>query len=418
MKAEQLKKAKSILIYGYGVEGQSTEKFLTHHFPNLQIHIFDDHREEFSRITDLNTFDFIFRSPGVPIRKLQNIPAEKITSQTEFFLENISEEERRKTVGITGTKGKSTTTKFCQELLQNAGKNVAIAGNFGVPPLDLLPDLPQYDFIIAELSSFQLEFVKQSPHIAIFLNLFPDHLERHKTVDEYFRAKSNLWRHQQEEDVLIVPEKTGLKIDFSWIHARLVLSPPLPKSIFPENSVFRADHFRENLGTIQSLCEILKISEEIVEKTARNFKGLPHRMELFAEKNGVRFVNDSIASNQGASLAAVKFFKNDLGSILLGGRPSGDNWNCLLTFLKDETESLLLLPDGESFDAITQTLRDIQFPEKRILHRQNFEDIVRTGISMTPKGKICLLSPGAKSFDLFADYQERGNTFKSIVLSA
>jgi UDP-N-acetylmuramoyl-L-alanine---L-glutamate ligase len=426
MKFEQLTQAKKVLLYGYGVEGQSTEAFLKSHFPHIQVDLYDDNFSEsglenktFQKKSELCFTDYslVIHSPGIPREKITGIEENKITSQTELFFENISEDERQKIIGITGTKGKSTTTQFCTDLLTNAGKTAKIAGNFGVPPLELLDELKtgDLDFIVFEISSFQLEHLQTSPHIAIFLNLFGDHLERHGTVEDYFLAKSNIFRYQINEDFLIMPEVSGKLLEFSRGNGRFVLSQELEEDLFAEDSVFRAKHFRQNLGTMRTLCQILKIEESVLEKTAQEFKGLSHRMELFVEKNGIRFVNDSIASNPTAAMAAVRFFGRDLGSIILGGKPSGDSWEGLLTLLLNETESIILLPNGDSLGDIIRTCEEVNFPSERIVHAECFEEIVTLAKEKTPTGKVCLLSPGAKSFDCFKSYREKGDVFKKLV---
>jgi UDP-N-acetylmuramoyl-L-alanine---L-glutamate ligase len=415
MKFETLSNAKNILIYGYGIEGKSTENFLKCRFPDSAIRLRDDAWDENPEFTE---FDVIIRSPGIPREKITGVGTEKITSQTELFFGNLTEDQRHKIIGITGTKGKSTTTQFCKDLLTNAGKTVKIAGNFGVPPLELMDELQRgtVDFIVFEISSFQLEYLQGSPHIAIFLNLFGDHLERHGTVEEYFLAKSNIFRYQVSEDFLIVPEVSGKLLEFSRGNGRFVLASPLNEDSFQADSVFRALHFRQNLGTMKTLCDILKIPSITLEKTAQEFKGLEHRMELFVERNGIRFVNDSIASNPTAAMAAVRFFKNDLGSIILGGKPSGDSWEELLTIIRDETESVILLPNGESLSDILRAMENIQFPTERVEQAEHLKDIVALAKKRTPQGKVCLLSPGAKSFDCFKSYREKGDIFKRLVI--
>jgi len=169
---------------------------------------------------------------------------------------------------------------------------------------------------------------------------------------------------------------------------------------------------------MKTLCDILRISFETLKKTAQEFKGLPHRMEFFAEKNGIRFVNDSIAVNPTAVMAAVQFFKDDLGSIILGGRSGGDSWEKLLTLLRDETNALVLLPQGESFDDILHTAHHLHFPSGRIIQSENLESITHIALKKTPPKTVCLLSPGAKSFDRFKDYREKGNAFKSFVANS
>jgi UDP-N-acetylmuramoylalanine--D-glutamate ligase len=406
---------KKVLLYGYGTEGRSSEKFFQKHFSHLEISIFDDSLNSKSR--EFEQYDAIIRSPGVPKEKITPISPKKITSQTELFFASLNEKQRKKIIGITGTKGKSTTTKFCSEFLDRAGHSVGIIGNFGIPPLEVWQDFEngKYDFLVAEFSSFQLESVRHSPHIAIVLNLFADHLDRHKSIEKYHDAKKNIVQYQKKNDILILPEEMKSVFDISTYKSHILYSKTFPKKYFPLNSSFRALHFRQNLGTLLSLCDVLKIDQSFLYQTAKYFQGLPHRMEFFAEKNGIRFVNDAIATNPKASLAAVTFFGKNLGSIILGGTPSGDSWKNLLQKIKNDTSSILLLPEGKSLHEISATLHQIDFPQNRIFGGENLTEIVKIALTHTPKGMVCLLSPGAKSFDRFENYRQKGDTFKKLI---
>ena len=455
MKFEKLAKAKNILIYGYGVEGKSNFTFLSQKFPEKNIEIFDENIPEFSESKNLKSntsfgclggsqneccpipgrarerdgvpfahFDCIVTSPGIPRTKLTNVPEEKFTSNTEIFFENLPESARKKVIGISGTKGKSTTVKFCAEVLQSAEYSVKTGGNYTPPLLDLFDDFVKVgiDFLVAELSSFQLEHLKVSPHIAIFLSFFPDHIDRHGEMEKYFEAKKNLWAHQTPNDFLIVPENLILPSPFGRGaggegDSQLLFSHPIPSDFFPETSVFRAPHFLENFGTVVSLLNVLKVSNphEVLKKIAKKFRGLPHRLEFFAEKNGIQFFDDSIATNPESSIVAVKFFGKNLGSIILGGQFPHAKFESLLEAIRDETDALVLLPDTEVQPKILAAAEKINFPVERIIRGKDLAEIVKRAFEKTPPHKACLLSPAAKSLDQFKNYRERGDAFKKLV---
>ncbi len=380
-------KIKKILIYGYGIEGQSTEKYLQYAYSQAVVTIFDEHKSGYSAPVDLNNFDLIFVSPGISRDKLKNIKPEKITSQVEEFFKNLSEAQRKKVIGISGTKGKSTTTKFIYEMLQRAGKDVAMGGNMGVPVLSL----NKAEYYVLELSSFQLENLKISPGIAIFLNFFDDHVDRHGGRAGYFEAKKNLWLWQKEGDVLIQP---GADV------------PPMKEDWFAKDSVCRAQHFRENFGTALALAKLLKINEKTVQETAQNFQTLPHRTEFIAEKNGVKFYNDSISTNPDSTLAAIKFFGEDLGSLILGGVSDGADYTGFLDQISEETNIIL----------IDSPLSEI-LSSDRIILAKNMHEAVKLAAEKTKTGPVCLLSPAAKSFDRYSNYKARGEDFRKQVES-
>ncbi len=421
MNFQKIKNFKKILIYGYGVEGKSTEIFFKKHFPDITIDILDDNKSIPSTEKNISqpqwkNYDLIILSPGITRSKLPKSVQSKITSQIELFFENISEEKRQHTIGITGTKGKSTTTKFAFEVLQNAGKKVQYGGNYGLPFLDIFDDFisDKLEYIILELSSYQLESLQISPGIAIFLNLFPDHLDRHKTYERYHQAKKNIYLHQSKNNTLIIPDNHKDLAPSSPLQ-NLIFSKPIPEKIFPKNSLFQAQHLRENFGTIQALAKILNISETIVKKTAHKFKGLPHRLEFFTEKNHIRFYNDSISTTPQSTSAAIKTFREKLGSLIIGGKDRQINYTPLAQTIRKTTPEInVILLKSETTKSMTQALKKEHI--SNIFEAKNLSQAVQIAFKSTPPHTICLLSPAASSFDAFQNFQDRGNQFKKLVL--
>ena len=418
MNLDKLKLAKKILIYGYGLEGQSSEKFLQEK-TSSEILIFDENISELSENNDFENYDVIVVSSGVSRDRIPRNFQNKCTSNVEIFFENLNEELWKKIIGISGTKGKSTSTKFCAEFLSNAGFKAKIGGNYGIPLLDLFDDffVGFTDYIVAELSSYQLENLKVSPHLSVFLNFFPDHLDRHLNLKNYFKAKENLWKNQKSGDFLIVPSVTEELLNKKSIHSLLVLADSLNADFFNDESIFKAKYWRENLGIIKSLSEILEIenADSILKKTAFNFKGLPHRMELFAEKEGIKFYDDSISTNPDSTLAGVNFFGNDLGCILLGGQDRKQDFTKLLYRLK-ELESFVVILPTESRENLLKTIEELGLTNFVDIKKWNgFGEIAKVVFEKKIEKKVCLLSCAAPSYDIFKNFIDRGDQWKKSV---
>jgi len=410
MKFKTLKDFKEILLYGYGVEGKSTKKFLQKHFPKLTITIVDDKKPA----VNFENYDLLILSPGVPRNKVKNISPNKITSQTELFFSNLPEEKRKKIIGITGTKGKSTTTKFCAEVLENAGHTAKIGGNYGIPLLDLFDNFlaDKFEFIVAELSSYQLENLSVSPGIAILLNFFQDHLDRHHTMQNYFLAKKNLWSHQQSGDSFIVTEISRNLI--GQTPQKPIFTSKIPADSFPKNSIFKAGYWLENFGTIKKLAELLNIPEEIIFDTAQNFKGLPHRLEFFKTRKEIKFYDDAISVNPDATLAGITFLDKNLGSIILGGQDRKQNFSALINKLSLLNTHIIILK-SEVSNLLLKNCQKNKIPKEKISVAKDLAEAVDIAFQKTPSKHICLLSPSSPSYDQFKNFKEKGDFFQKLV---
>ncbi|MCF7846804.1 MAG: UDP-N-acetylmuramoyl-L-alanine--D-glutamate ligase [Candidatus Gracilibacteria bacterium] len=409
MIAKKLAAAEKFWIAGHGDEGRASERFLKKHFPKTPIEIVDSIHAPVKFEPGIWII-----SPGIPRKFFETIPAENQTSGTEIFFGLLSNAERKKVIGVSGTKGKSTTVKFISELLQNAGKKAVAAGNFGVPLLEIVDDFQagKINFVVAELSSYQLERLKTSPGIAIFLNLFPDHLDRHGTTENYFRAKSNLWQHQKPDDFLISPEPVGMHLSMMNPPGRLILSQPLEASLFAEDSVFRAPHFLQNFGTAQSLRQILKLPEAAIKKTATAFEGLPHRLEFFAEIGKQKFYDDSICTNPESAIATVQFFSGKLAAIVLGGQDRGMDFGSLGKALRMlAPRALVIVLKAETETRILQMCEAEGLNFVRVKSMAEAAEIIG---KKAPTGSV-VLCPGAPSYDQYKNFRERGEAWKQAV---
>lgn len=420
MKLNDLLQARNILIYGFGIEGRAAKQFLDRHAPQAAVTIHVDADPTYNTQKAWQNFDVVVLSSGIPRTKIPAAFQGRVTSNVDLFFDNLPEEIRRKTIGITGTKGKSTTAKFCGELFQKAGKRTVLAGNYGVGLLSILEDAMQgtYDFIVIELSSYQLEYISISPGIAIFLNLYPDHLDRHLTIENYQAAKMNIWRHQRPGDLLIFPEswRAFAEANRAGQESQTVLfAPPLDGDLFPSGSVFRAPYLRANLGTIAVLARRLKLPETALARTARDFIGLPHRLEKVASVNGITFYDDAISTNPDSTLPTVIFLNNRLGSIILGGQDRGQDFTKLVDTLVEQKVAVIVY-DSETAPRLRELFSRAGY--RSVSFIKHFKDAVAKALEVTPAGMICLLSTAAPSYDRFNNFEEQGNRFKQAVLQA
>jgi len=418
MKFEDFSLFEAVTILGYGVEGKSSAQFLQTKFPDKEFVVVE--QIDTPLPTPAKKMVFVI-SPGINRQTLcANIPKNQQTSNTELFFENLTNNQWLKTIGVSGSKGKSTTTKFCTEFLQNAGYTATMGGNMGTPLLDLLGTIDNYDFAVCELSSFQLEYLAVSPKYALFLNLFPgEHSQRHPHPTKYLQAKSNLWLgRKRSAQYLVVPTDEAKHIAVAN-HSRLntFLSYPFPTKFFAEDSVFGATHWRQNFGTVGALSKILHVHEPAaaLQKTIDNFKGLPHRMELHSEKGGYKFYDDSISTNPKASVACINWFGENLGAIVIGGRTSQPADIIIEALQAKAPQAFLWLPDSENITDIQTVCKQLNFPPDQIIQGQDFTELLAKGLSLVSKNTAIVLSPGGKSFDRFPNFKERGNAWKESV---
>lgn len=403
MKLTDLIMVQKISIAGYGVEGKAAEHFCNTHCPTIPLNIVD---RISSAVTDDGSVWIV--SPGISRKFFHNIPKDRVTSGTEIFFDSLSDEERKKVIGISGTKGKSTTTKFCTESLIAAGKKAVAAGNFGVPLLAVFDNLKDgvVEYVVAELSSYQLENLKTSPGLVLFLNIFPDHLDRHGSFAKYKQAKSNLWSHQKKGDFLFLPHEREEEFQTT---ATIVFANPLNRELFPLNSPFRADHWCQNLGIVEKMFKTLHLPFSAIKETAAGFEGLPHRLEYFSSVQNRMWWDDAICTNPEAAIATVKFFGKTLGALVLGGQDRGMDCAPLATAIsRYAPEALILILESEAADRFVSVLPKAQ----RV---SDFDAAVSLIIEQTPEGTNAVLCPAAPSYDAFKNFKEKGNAWQKAV---
>ncbi len=341
-------------------------------------------------LKSLSDYDVIVKSPGVPFSIINKTNQKKITSQSEIFLNNC----RTKVIGVTGTKGKSTVSSLLHETILMSGKNSELVGNIGSPALSFLLDDKKRDFFVYELSSFQLQTISKGPFVAVLLNIFKDHLDKHKNFNEYIRAKEKITTKQTNKDYFIYNkgDKIALKI------AKKTVAEKIPFS------------FTSSESAVREIVRVLNIEEKYLKKVLEKFKGLPHRQEYFGNFKGVEFYNDSASTIPEATIKAIDEIKNTQ-TIIIGGLDKGGDFSNFIKALKESQIQNIIIFKGTRKDIVMK----LQKSKKVIFFASNMREAVKQSINNTDKGKACVLSPGFASFNMFRNYKERGDLFKKYV---
>ena len=447
---------KKILILGFGKEGESTYLFLRKHFPEKKLEIVDKNMnlltdkpylledinvevvlgEDYFR--DIDYFDIVLKTPGISLKDFDISKFEnKITSQLELLLEFVP----CYTIGVTGTKGKSTTSSLIYQMIKEQGKDVMLLGNIGEPIFNDIDDMKKDTILVLELSSHALEFVKKSPNIAILLDIYEEHLDHYSSMEKYIEAKFNVAKFQSKNDIFIYNASNRYiqefnfdykKSDYAIIEEDSELSKTLNlKSdnyvLINENRIYfnktklfdsklnmqlKGKHNENNVLFVLTVAKILNLDMEKAKNTIENFKNLEHRMEFVAEINDVKYYNDSIATIPEATINAVDALKN-VNTLLVGGKDRGVELDSLYEYLKKSNiENIICLPKTGEY--VFNSLKDTN---KKCYLVKDMPEAVKLAKEVTKPNTICLLSPAASSYGYFKNFEERGKIYKECVLS-
>lgn len=401
MHIDQLRTYKKILIAGYGVEGKSTEAFLRKYHPGAQVTIADrlDGEDYLKRQT---SFDIAIKTPSIA-------PASIIipyTTQANIFFANTTQ----KKIGITGSKGKSTTSALLHYVLTNGNISAKLLGNIGYPMLDyFLGDMKEDDVFVIELSSYQLADIRYSPHIACFLNIFADHIVQHGSFQEYFKAKSNIVKYSLESDYFVFngafPEIARLA------QTTLAQSIDIAQSTkqMPKNQYLSTD----TIVAVREMAKLCNISDEIFNKSVLSFPGLPHRLQRIGEFRGITFINDSSATTPEAAIFALKHVPK-VDTLILGGLDRKlDIQELVDVAISRGVSNYILFPDTQ--EKIKHALRKGGVSESAIFLCLNMHEAVRVCYQHAGDGGVCLLSPGFASYNSYKNFCARGDDFMQLV---
>jgi len=443
---------KKTLILGFGREGLSSYKLIRSLLPNQMLTIADQNENLNTTVLKedpninlilgnkyldtLNDYDLILKTPGISLKDLKySLSDNKLSSQTEIFLELFS----KQIIGITGTKGKSTTSSLIFHIIKQHTDNVIIVGNIGQPPFNMLNSINHSTFIVYELSSHQLEKISFAPHISILLNLYQEHLDHYNSFYDYQLAKFNITKYQNEKDYfiynaddLLITNLIG-HFNLNRNYLQFSLTKQVENGTFIRNNIinfiyqntlsesYNLENKRKLKGTHNLLnimaainaCKILDIPDISIINGINSFDTLPHRIEFVGKFNNINYYNDSIATIPEATIQAIKTL-NCVDTLILGGFDRGISYNSLMQFLCDsEITNLIFI--GKAGERMNNIINNLAPKGKCIFLVAKFEDAILIAKKNTKAGRICLLSPAAASYDQFKNFEERGNKFKELV---
>ena len=434
---------KKVLILGFGREGKSTYNFIRNHLKNQKLYIADMQEDlldknEFLKkdsniecicgnnyLNGLEDYDIIIKTPGISFKGIDTSKFySKIKSQLELLLEFF----KATTIGITGTKGKSTTSSLIYKVLKDQNIECMLLGNIGVPVFDYLDQIKENMVLVLEMSSHQLEYMEKSPNISILLNIFEEHLDHYESFENYAKAKCNIYKYQDTSDFFLynVDNKTlnkmvknnlaktykvslenkqecdiYLKGDEVYFEDEIIYSKNEPRNLL-------GDYNLNNIMFVLGVAKILKLDINKAIKTISDFKTLEHRLEYVGKYDGIDFYDNSIGTIPEATIEAVKALKN-VNSLIIGGMDRNIDYTDFIKFLEDSNiENIICMP---------KTGHDIA---KKIVNKKTFivntmEEAVKTAKQVTKKSSICLLSPAAASYGYFKNFEEKGNIYKELV---
>jgi UDP-N-acetylmuramoylalanine--D-glutamate ligase len=447
---------KNVLIIGAARQGLSLARFLCVQGANVTL---NDGRPEYELQTSIDqvndlpilwvlgkhplnllaNIDLVCISGGVPLdiplileASKRNIP---LSNDSQIFMETVT----APVIAITGSAGKTTTTSLMGEIAKRAAQlnqKVWVGGNIGNPLISQVEEISKNDIVILELSSFQLELMANSPHIAAITNITPNHLDRHKSLNAYSAAKSQILLNQNAADFAIInrddPGAFSLKPLVKGHYVSFGLSP-LPENenggFVQDQSILVSIHgqLREictfqdiplkgthNIYNVLAACAISAVADfddQSIKQSIKDFKGVPHRLELVRTWKGVQWIDDSIATAPERTMAAIESFNEPI-ILLLGGRDKDLPWEKLLLLVNEKVDHVVLF--GDAAPKINDTITGMANQNQRFtLHCcTHLQEAVQTAYKISQPGDIVLLSPGGTSYDEFKDFEERGEMFK------
>ncbi len=382
----------------------------------------------------LNDYDVVFKSPGIVLEQDKGYYTCKIVSEMDVFFEAYKD----RIIGITGTKGKSTTTTLMYHVLKSAGRKVLLAGNIGIPVFDIAKDIEDDTMMVVELSCHQLEYATVSPRIGVLLNIHEEHLDHYGTMEKYVAAKENIYRNQIEGDVIyceqiIAPDRATAKSKVVTISAPGMTGDESADVVVSDETItlkyaggeaykiptadiaLMGRHNYYDMAYVYAIARSLGVSASDIEAGFKTYKTLPHRLQNIGTVDGVTYYDDSISTIDETTIQALNTLKN-ADTVIIGGMDRGISYDSLEKYLATSEVPHIILMEATGkriYDEI-EAMADFNRRDRLILV-DHLADAVAVAKQVTAKGKACVMSPAAASYGIFKNFEERGDVFKQLV---
>ena len=427
-------KDKRILVLGFGREGKSTLRFLQKYLPQNEIGVADKNTAAFADfqfplagralsevevpavasqlhfhsgddyLQSIYDYDIVIKTPGISLKDFDTKGVE-ITSQTDLFLSEF----HRQTIGISGTKGKSTTTSLIYHLLKSVGKDAILTGNIGIPCFDVMEDIEPDSVIVYELSAHQMEYVHNGPKVGVLLNVFEEHLDHFGTFERYKNAKLNLLHFMQEDDFAVIHD--SLLDDVLPLFVNQTVFSTMNFAVDESRLPILGEHNLQNVKAALCACSAFGFDEQELIPYLYTFKPLEHRLEPVGTFDGVTFYNDSISTIPQAAVAACETLKK-VDFLLLGGFDRDIDYTPLIDFLLQGIVPHLLFT-GHAGERMMEALKGREVATTLVSY-SSMEEAFAYLADHAKRGDVCLLSPAASSYDQYKNFEERGRKFKGL----
>lgn len=415
-------KDKSVLILGFGREGKSTYNYIRRYLPEKKLTVADGKEQNIddenvavvcgeNYLDCLGGFDVVIKSPGISFAEVEIPENTFVTCQTDLFLKYAP----CKKVGVTGTKGKTTTSTLIYKMLRAGNADCVLMGNMGLPVLDYIDEMTGDKTAVIELSSHQLEFTHSSPQVAVITNIYEEHLEHYRGgMSGYVNAKLNIVRYQGKDDTFIYNGSQGVDrfINPEEIKSRKIAVSEEDKLPFTlDNPRLKGRHNRHDVLYALAAARLFNVSDQHAAEAAADFEGIEHRMEPVGEYRGISFYNDCIATVPRAVMCSVEALSPQ--TLIIGGLDRGIDYTDFAADLENSGVEVIIGTKTTGHKIIDMMLS--AGTKKQLVKAENLEEAVKTAYEKTQKGRVCVLSPAASSYNEYKNFEEKGRRFKELV---
>ena len=443
---------KKILILGFGREGRSTLRLFLEAGGAAAIAIADQAELSIKDLASfekeagpealghiafhcgadyqdaIDSYDLIMKSPGIVLKKPIEAYGAEIVSQMELFFRVY----RDRIIGITGTKGKSTTTTLLHHILKTSGKNAVLAGNIGIPVFDIVPQIEKDSLLVLELSCHQLEYMTVSPKWGVLLNIYEEHLDHYGTMEKYVASKGKIYVNQKEGDILYVhpsvaPDPSVYKgqrilVSFQREGGSDVtvdgkkITYGSDTFLIPDEAPLLGEHNHLDIGFVYAICKDFGLKDEDFGKGLLSYSPLPHRLQLVGTIDGVTYYDDSISTIDETTIQALNTIQN-ADTVLIGGMDRDISYVNLEKYLSDSDVAHIILMEETGRRIYREIMENMPnfHGKERLYVVDHLEDAVKLAKEITQKGGSCILSPAAASYGIFRNFEQRGERFQELV---
>ncbi len=415
-------KDKSVLILGFGREGRSTYNYIRKYLPEKTLAIGDGKEQKIDDdfveyycgedyLSHIGKFQVVMKSPGISFVNVDIPDGTYVTCQTDLFMKYAP----CKKIGVTGSKGKTTTSTLTYKMLCAGGVDCELMGNMGLPVLDYIEEMNEDKIAVIEMSSHQLEFTRNSPDVAILTNIYEEHLEHYKGgMTGYVNSKLNIVRHQNEDNTFIYNGTQGLApyLDLDTVKSNAITVNKddfLPFEI--ENIHLAGEHNRHDVLYAYTAASKFGVTAEQAKKAIDDYEGIEHRMENIGIYNGITFYNDCIATIPHAVMCAVNAIKAN--TLIIGGKDRGIDYTDFAVDLENSDLSVVIGTKTTGHKIIDMMIAN--GTKKALIKAENLEEAVKSAYENTKKDGVCILSPAASSYNEYKNFEEKGRHYKELV---